>query len=127
MIKSLFTKFPWTRDREGIFRFSSQDAHMSTTHGEDFSLSLLLLNVKQESCKYHFFIVFGVTRPGIEPDSTVSVADALSIRPLMGFILNFSLSMVEWIECLFLWLGSSILVQFFYLMFSIRVVWKPPP
>ena len=30
------------------------------------------------------FIVFGLTRPGIEPKSTVLVADALSTRPLIG-------------------------------------------
>ena len=30
------------------------------------------------------FIVFGLTRLGIEPESTVSVADALSTRPLIG-------------------------------------------
>ena len=30
------------------------------------------------------FLVFGLTRPGIELDSTVSGADALSTRPLIG-------------------------------------------
>ena len=30
------------------------------------------------------FIVFGLTRSGIEPESTVSEADALSTRPLIG-------------------------------------------
>ena len=30
------------------------------------------------------FIVFGLTRLGIEPGSTVLVADALSTRPLIG-------------------------------------------
>ena len=30
------------------------------------------------------FIVFGLTRSGVEPESTVSVADALSTRPLIG-------------------------------------------
>ena len=29
-------------------------------------------------------MVFGMTRPGIEPESTASVADALSTRPLIG-------------------------------------------
>ena len=41
------------------------------------------------------FIVFGLTRPEIEPESTAPVADALSIRPLIGNFLiitgeNFS-------------------------------------
>ena len=31
------------------------------------------------------FIVFGLTRLGIEPESTASVADALSTRPLISF------------------------------------------
>ena len=31
------------------------------------------------------FIIFGLTRPGIEPESTASVADALSTRPLIVF------------------------------------------
>ena len=31
------------------------------------------------------FIVFGLTRPVIEPESTASVADALSTRPLIGY------------------------------------------
>ena len=30
------------------------------------------------------FIVFGLTLPGIEPESTASVADALSTRPLIS-------------------------------------------
>ena len=30
------------------------------------------------------FIVFGLTRPGIEPMSTASVADGLSTRPLIA-------------------------------------------
>ena len=29
-------------------------AHLSTTHGGGFTLSLLVLNVKQESCEYQF-------------------------------------------------------------------------
>ena len=29
-------------------------AHLSTTHGGGFILSLLMLNVKQESCEYQF-------------------------------------------------------------------------
>ena len=40
-----------------------------------------MLNSKQESYNTNFS-VFGLTRPGIEPESTVSVADALSTQPL---------------------------------------------
>ena len=32
------------------------------------------------------FIVFGLTRQGIEPESTASVADAISTRPLIGLV-----------------------------------------
>ena len=32
------------------------------------------------------FIVFGLTRPGIELESTASVADTLSTRPLIGSV-----------------------------------------
>ena len=35
------------------------------------------------------FIVFGLTRLGIKPESTVSVADALSTRPLIGSCIFF--------------------------------------
>ena len=45
-----------------------------------------MLNVKQGSCEYQFFIVFGLTGPGIEPGSTASVADVLSTRPLISLM-----------------------------------------
>ena len=34
-------------------------------------------------------IVFGLTRPGIESESTASVVDALSTRPLIGLYIGF--------------------------------------
>ena len=45
-----------------------------------------MLNVKQESCKYRLIMVliFGLTCPGIELNSTVLVADAPSAQPLIG-------------------------------------------
>ena len=36
--------------------------------------------------------MFGLTRPGIEPKSTASVADALSTRPLIGIFIFFWLA-----------------------------------
>ena len=47
---------------------------------------LLMLNVKQESCKYRLIMVliFDLTCPGIELNSTVLVADAPSAQPLIG-------------------------------------------
>ena len=31
------------------------------------------------------FVAFGLTQPGIEPESTASVADALSTQSLIGY------------------------------------------
>ena len=56
-----------------------------------------MLNVKQGSCEYQL-LVFGLTQPGIESELTVSVADALSTRPLIGYIRKFFL---------FLWSETS--------------------
>ena len=42
------------------------------------------------SCEYQFFIVFDLTRRGIEPESTASVADILSTQPLIGKAMNHS-------------------------------------
>ena len=36
------------------------------------------------------FIVFGLTRPGIELQSIVSVDDALSTQPLIGCLFTYS-------------------------------------
>ena len=59
-------------------------AHLSTTHGGGFTLSLLIAERQAGKLWIPIFIVFGLTRPGIEPESTASVADALSTRPLIG-------------------------------------------
>ena len=47
---------------------------MSTTHGRGFTL-FITFDVERQVGKG-----FGLTRPGIEPESTVSVADGLSTR-----------------------------------------------
>ena len=39
--------------------------------------------------EYHYFIVFGLTRPGIEPESAISLADALSARRLTIELIQF--------------------------------------
>ena len=46
-------------------------------------MSLLVAKVKQKCCEYQFE-VFGLTRPGTESTSNVSVADYLSARPADG-------------------------------------------
>ena len=59
-------------------------AHLSTTQGEGFTLSLFLDERQTLSWEYQF-LVFGLTRPEIEPESTVLVADILFI--LLLFIM----------------------------------------
>ena len=45
-------------------------------HGESFTLSFLLRNTEQKIFNY-LFLLFGFTRPGIEPEPTASAADTL--------------------------------------------------
>ena len=52
-------------------------AHLSTTHGGGFTLTLLKLNVKQDAVNTSF-IVSGMNRPGIEPEPTLSEANGLN-------------------------------------------------
>ena len=91
LIRCVFSKLPWPEDREKTFRSSSQALRLSTTHGRGFTLSLLLLNVKLGIA---IFMVFGLTGPRIEAESTVSVADALSTRPLIGINLKICLKRI---------------------------------
>ena len=72
----LFTKLDWPGDSEETFRSSSQ---VATCLPHTVAIShrpVSFLNVKQRDCE-PIFIVFGLTQPKI-----VSVADALSTRPL---------------------------------------------
>ena len=62
----LFTTLPRPGDSEGTFRFSPS-----------------LLNVRQGSCECQFLL--GLTRLGIEPEFTVSVANALSTKPPISY------------------------------------------
>ena len=43
---------------------------------------LIMLNVKQGGIKYHFFLVFGMFQPGIEPRSLGPLVNTLLIRPM---------------------------------------------
>ena len=84
----LFTKLPWPGDSEGTFRSSSQAATCPPVYHTRRRLHTVPFNAEHQAGKLWIpsFIVFGLTRPGIEPESTVSVADALFTRPLIGFI-----------------------------------------
>ena len=58
--------------------------HLSTTHGGGYTVSFFMLDIKQTVNTS--FMVFGLTRLGIEPESTtVLVANALSTLPLIGY------------------------------------------
>ena len=82
----LFTKLPWPGDSEGTFRSSSQAATCPSVYHTRWRLHTVPLIAERQAGKLWIpiFIVFGLTRPGIEPVSTASVADALSTRPLIG-------------------------------------------
>ena len=78
----LFTKLPWPGDSEGTFRSSSQAATCPPVDHTQRRLHTVPLIAERQAGKLWIpiFIVFGMTRPRIEPESTVSVADALSTR-----------------------------------------------
>ena len=44
---------------------------------------LIMLSVKQGDIKYHFFLVFGMHRPGIEPRSPGPLTNALFLRSIV--------------------------------------------
>ena len=82
----LFTKLPWPGDSEGTFRSSSQATTCLPVYHTRRRLHTVPFNAEGQAGKLWIpiFMVFGLTRPGIEPESTASVADALSTRPLIG-------------------------------------------
>ena len=59
-------------------------AHLSTTYGGGFKQSLYIAERQAWEHADTNFIVFGSTSLGIEPESTVSTADVLSIRPVIS-------------------------------------------
>ena len=75
------------RQHAGTFRSFESSCHMPIclAHTVEASHSpVLLLNVKKKSFVYQFLWSLGLIRPGIQPESTVSVAEALSVRPLIS-------------------------------------------
>ena len=83
----LFTKLPWPGDGEGTFRSSSQAATCPPVYHTRRRLHTVPLIAERQAGKLGIpiFMVFGLTRPGIEHESTASVAYALSTRPLIGY------------------------------------------
>ena len=74
---------PWPGDSEGTFRSSSQAATRPPVYHTRRRLHTVPLIAERQVGKLWIpiFIVFGLTQPGIEPESTASVADGLSTRP----------------------------------------------
>ena len=58
-----------SRQRKGPFLAFESSSHLSTTHGEGFTLSLLLLIVKHESCEYQFLCKFIILHVDIRHNS----------------------------------------------------------
>ena len=64
------------RQRRDMLVFESR-CHLSTTHGGGFTLHLFNAERYARKLWVPIFIVFGLMRLGIEPNSTVSIADAV--------------------------------------------------
>ena len=82
----LFTKLPRPWDSKVTFRSSSQAATCPPVYHTRWRLHAVPLIAERQASKVWIpiFKVFGLTRPGNEPKSTVSAANALSTRPLIG-------------------------------------------
>ena len=59
-----------------------------------------MLSVKQGGIKYLFFLVFGMTRPGIEPRTPGPLTNILATGPFMSY--NVSLSLLLFFESFFI-------------------------
>ena len=88
--RSSFTELSWP------FGFRIK-LHLPAKHGGGFTLSLSMLNVKQESCEIvntNFnspIKLLAILKLGIELESTVSVVDALFTQPLIDTDLRYPL------------------------------------
>ena len=80
----LFTKLPWPEDSKETFLSSSQAATCPPVYHTQQKLHNIPLVAECQARKLWIpiFIVFGLIRPRIEPESIASVADILSTRPL---------------------------------------------
>ena len=82
----LFTKLFEPEESEGIFWSSSQASIYPPVSHTRRKLRTVALIAESQAWKLWIpiFIVFGLTWLRIESESTASVADALSSRPLIG-------------------------------------------
>ena len=88
VIGFLFTKLSTDSKKSLIFEKRLSFADLSTTHGESFTLPILLLISSREAgCKCKLFSSYGLTRTVIEPKSTVSAADSLCTGLIIKMLL----------------------------------------
>ena len=73
-----------TAKRSTVFESSCPLSTCVIIYGGGFTLSFFIIEREVGKLEKAIFLVFGLNRPGIEPRSTVSVADALWTRPLIG-------------------------------------------
>ena len=80
------TKLPWPGDSEGTLHSLSEAVYQTRRR-----LHTVPLIAERQAGKLWIpsFIVFGLTRPGIELESPAAVADALSNRSLILLMLQF--------------------------------------
>ena len=81
----LFTKLPWPGDSEVCdLRVKLPPTHLSITHSGNFTLSFLMLNVKQGSREYIKFYSLWFDPTGNRPRPYVLIAIALSTLPALS-------------------------------------------
>ena len=81
----LFTQLPWPGDNEGTFRSSRQAATCLPHTAEAIYCPFNCWTSSREAVITDFYSLW-FDRPGIEPESTASVADVLSTRPLNDYV-----------------------------------------
>ena len=72
-------KLPWAGDSKETFRFSTKTATYPPVYYKRLRLHTdpLIAYCQAEKLCTLVFIIFDLTKPGIKPESTVSLADAL--------------------------------------------------
>ena len=82
----IFTYLSWPADSEDR-RVKLPLAHLLLSRRK-LHMSLFIAERQARKLRIPIFIVFGLIQSGIELRSIGSVADALTIRPLIGFIIS---------------------------------------
>ena len=74
------------------FRSSSQATTCPSVYHPRWRLHTVPLIAERQAGELQIpnFIVFGLTRLGIEPEPTILLADAVPTRPLIGSLVHYS-------------------------------------